>query len=498
MKFDKNAIVDGGVCRRSLSAEGAGGRGRQHGKTMVYIGGIAVNQLTRMALLLGLAGSLMAQTLSFGEITLVIPVTTPPTYVVNVILTGGSSVAGLQFDLNYDPTQLNVTIGVGSDAAAISKELSSVCLGQALPGCPTPAAYNPSTTAAANAGPGQRAIITGVGLTDTSVSTTGGPSTFSSPFTTCAPCVVGTLTVQATSATPSSQTLTLLGPYLAGTTAGALNVAATSVTLTIGPGSSDPGATGILNLANTYQVGDTYPFTGDNLPNFGNGLDINDAIQVLFAVDSVTGYSLPGACTDRFDAMDSYPQDAPTTRGGNQIIDINDAIVTLFRVDSVQGYATHPVRTSLGQNGTCTTGITANVTAKNVLPMRQPVSRPPLGGTLVLGTAEPSGNGQVRVPVYLQGGRDLPRLAFTFGLGDLQSQLQFQAASEITPTLVVDNVKGVIVAAWLGGIDVRAGQRVLLGYVVAPAGAASNLKVFGSSAAGLNDHEVVGLDVSGR
>jgi hypothetical protein len=100
--------------------------------------------------------------------------------------------------------------------------------------------------------------------------------------------------------------------------------------------------------------------------------------------------------------------------------------------------------------------------------------------------------------VYLQGGRDLPRLAFTFGLGDLQSQLQFQAASEITPTLVVDNVKGVIVAAWLGGMDVRAGQRVLLGYVIAPAGAASNLKVFVSSAAGLNDHEVVGLDVSGR
>jgi hypothetical protein len=488
MKFDKNAIVDGGVCRRSsclVSAEEAGGRERQHGKAMVYIGGIAVNQLTRMALLLGVAGGLMAQTLSFGEMTLVTPVTTPPSYVVDVILTpAGSSVAGLQFDLNY-PAALTVNIAVGSDAAAISKEVSFTTL---------PAAYNPSTTAAANVGPGQRAIITGVGLTDASVSATGGPSTFSSTN----PSVVATLTVTPAAAATAAgqQTLTLMN--LAGTTAGALSVAAVSVPLTIGAGSSDPGMTGILDLYPTYQVGDTYPFTGDNLPNFGNGLDINDAIEVLFAVDSVTGYSLPGACTDRFDAMDSYPQDAPAVRGGNQIIDINDAIVTLFRVDSVQGYATHPVRTSLAQNGTCTTGITANVTAKNVLPIRQPVSRPPLGGTLVLGTAEPSGNGQVRVPVYLQGGRDLPRLAFTFGLGDLQSQLQFQAASEITPTLVVDNVKGVIVAAWLGGMDVRAGQRVLLGYVIAPAGAASNLKVFGSSAAGLNDHEVVGLDVSGR
>lgn len=55
-----------------------------------------MTQLTRMALFLGMAGGLMAQTLSFGEITLVTPVTTPPSYVVDVILTpAGSSVAGL-------------------------------------------------------------------------------------------------------------------------------------------------------------------------------------------------------------------------------------------------------------------------------------------------------------------------------------------------------------------------------------------------------------------
>jgi len=150
----------------------------------------------------------------------------------------------------------------------------------------------------------------------------------------------------------------------------------------------------------------------------------------------------------------------------------------------------------LGENGVCTAG-TPSGTAKLAFPNRQPVSTPSIGGTIEFGTAEPSGNGQARVPVYLHAGRDLPHLAFTFGLGDMQSQLQFVGASGITPPFVIDSVRGVIVAAWFGGLDVTGGQRVLLGYVVAPAGAVSNLTVFGSSAAGLNDHELVGLGVSG-
>jgi len=449
-----------------------------------------VKQLSWMVLLLGTAMGLTAQTLSFGEITLVTPATTPPTYTVNVILTTSGTAAGAQFDLNYDPTQLTVTVGLGSSATAVSKELSTICLGQALPGCSQPAQNNPSTKATINNGPGWRAIIAGVSLADSSTGTVGagGP-------TLIADGPVATLTIQPTSTGAptgtTGQKITFLNQV--GTTAGNGQTAPSQITLAIGAGSSDPGATGVLDMYKIYQAGDTFPYTGDNLPNFGNGLDVNDAIQVLFAVDSVKGYTKPAACTDRFDAMDSFPQDTPTVRGGNQAIDVNDAIVTLFRVDSVSGYNTHPVRTSLGYNGVCPTKTTANVRTPN----RQPISSPPVQGTLVLGNAEPSANGQVRVPVYLEAGRDLARLAFTFGLGDEQSQLHFQAAPGIASPFVVDSVRGVVVAAWFGGLDVIAGQRPLLGYVVGPSGFASNLKVFGMSAAGLNDHELVGLDVSG-
>ena len=69
-----------------------------------------MKQLSWMVLLLGTAMGLTAQTLSFGEITLVTPATTPPTYTVNVILTTSGTAAGAQFDLNYDPTQLTVTV----------------------------------------------------------------------------------------------------------------------------------------------------------------------------------------------------------------------------------------------------------------------------------------------------------------------------------------------------------------------------------------------------
>jgi hypothetical protein len=51
--------------------------------------------------------------------------------------------------------------------------------------------------------------------------------------------------------------------------------------------------------------------------------------------------------------------------------------------------------------------------------------------------------------------------------------------------------------AWLEGLNVPAGQRLLLGYITGPTGYAANLKVFGVSAGGLNDGHEVGLDISG-
>ncbi|HEX3742770.1 MAG TPA: hypothetical protein VHW09_02525 [Bryobacteraceae bacterium] len=443
-------------------------------------------QFTRLSFLLGLAGSLAAQTLSFGEVTLVTPVTTPPTYTVNLVLTTAGSAyagqtAGLQFDLNYAPASLNVTLGLGAAATAASQQLNTVCLGQAIGTCTTPASFNPSTKVAQNNGPGQRAIIIGCCGT--------GQGTPTSNL--IADGVVATLTVQPT-ATPTDMTLHLPAAYLAGTTQGGTNTAATLIPLTVGAGSNDPNSTGVLDLSKIYQVGDVVPQTGDNVGQFGSALDVNDVIQVLFAVDSVPGYTKPPACTDRFDAMDSAPLDTATVRGGNGSVDVNDVVVTLFRVDSVPGYTAHPMRASLNENGTCTAR-TRTATSN----ARRPEVAPQMGGSIVLGAATPAANGQEQIPVYLEGGRDLSHLAFTFALGDSKSALHFKAAAGLAPTLTSDTIPGVVMGAWLGGIDVRAGQRVLLGYVMGPAGVASNLKVFGSSAAGLGDSELVGLSVSG-
>jgi hypothetical protein len=118
------------------------------------------------------------------------------------------------------------------------------------------------------------------------------------------------------------------------------------------------------------------------------------------------------------------------------------------------------------------------------------MARPPVEvqGTLELETVETTVS-QDRVAVYLRAaGRDLARVAVTFGLGDQRSQLRFQPAPGLTPSLVQDSQTGV---------NVGAGQRLLLGYVVGPSGSAASLKVFGVSASGLNDNRKVGLNVSG-
>ena len=418
-----------------------------------------MKQLTWMILLLGAATGLTAQTLTFGEITL----GANGAKVVDVILTSGTfanQVAGLQFDLAYDPTQLTVVVGLGSQTAAMDVNVTAL-----------PAAFNPSTTAAA-AGPGQRAIIIGC--------CTAGQTTPTSGIITDG--VVATLSVTiAANAPAASQVISLANG--AGTGAGGSNVAPVSIPL---------AASGSLDLYHTYLVGDASPLPSDTAPVFGNlKLDIQDLIQEFYAVNKVASY-IPTACSDRFDAMDVAPADTATSRGGNQKLDIQDLIAEFYRVNRVD--LTTPMRTSRG--GVCPA--TSNQTAI-ASPTRQAVVRPPVEvrGTLVLGPPVGAGTTQDRVPVYLQGGRDLARVAVTFGLGDLQSQLRFEAASDMVPTLMQDSQPGVVVAAWLEGLNVRAGQRLLLGYVVGPSGSAANLKVFNVSASGLNDNQEVGLDVSG-
>jgi hypothetical protein len=253
------------------------------------------------------------------------------------------------------------------------------------------------------------------------------------------------------------------------------------------------GANATLTAAIAYKVGDVYPYTSDTAPNFGDAtMNILDLIQELFAVNNIPGFR-PAACSDRFDAMDLYPVDAGTTRGGDGVLEIRDLIRELFRVNNLD--LDRPVRASRG--GACAFSGIAAATSLEAVSRNgglTPVRRAAVSGTLVLGEAERQGDGSERVPVYLEAGQDLTRVAVTFGLGDQQSQLRFVAAPGLQPSLVQDGQAGVVAAAWLEGVSVRAGERLLLGYVAGPAGALANVQLYGVSASRLDDNREVLLD----
>jgi hypothetical protein len=248
----------------------------------------------------------------------------------------------------------------------------------------------------------------------------------------------------------------------------------------------------------TYLVGDVAPYTSDWVPNLGDGaLNILDLIQELFAVNSVPGFR-PAACSDRFDAMDLYPADTASARGGDGVLDIRDLILELFRVNNLD--MSRPVRASMGGAlpwAACTGGSSGNsigATDVSRRPAASPRPQAAVQGELVLGRPERSSEAHERVPVYLEARQDLVRVAVTFGLGDQQSQLRFVATLETPPSLAQDSQLGVVAAAWLDGVSVRAGERLLLGYVEGPAGVTANLKVYGVSASGLDDNREVRLD----
>ena len=262
-----------------------------------------------------------------------------------------------------------------------------------------------------------------------------------------------------------------------------------------GGGSASANATDSTTIsANviTYLVGDVAPYTADTAPAFGDGiLNILDLIQELFAVNNVPGFQ-PAACSDRFDAMDLYPVDAGVTRGGDGVLDIRDLIHELFRVNNLE--LDRPVRATRG--GVCA-GAGNSISASPIEASRStgllPRPRAGVQGALVLGDPEKSSEAEERVPVYLEAGRDLVRVAVTFALGDQRSQLRFVPTAETPPSLVQYSQPGVVAVAWLEGMSVRAGERLLLGYVVGPAGATANLKVYGMSASGLDDNREVRL-----
>jgi hypothetical protein len=249
------------------------------------------------------------------------------------------------------------------------------------------------------------------------------------------------------------------------------------------------GAAATISVRYTYMVGDVAPYTSDTAPNFGDGnLTILDLIQELFAVNNVPGFR-PAPCTDRMDAMDLYPADSLTSRGGDGVLDIRDLVLELFRVNNLD--PARPVRDSLAGCPFFPSQLPlSTATPRSVEPGR--IRGPEADGALLLGSAEPFGASQERVPVYLQAKYDLTRVALTFALGDGHSPLAFVAS--VAPTLANAQQSGVAVVAWLDGISAQAGVRTLLGYLELPVGASSGLQVYGLSAVRLDDNQLVHLD----
>jgi hypothetical protein len=240
----------------------------------------------------------------------------------------------------------------------------------------------------------------------------------------------------------------------------------------------------------TYLVGDVSPYSSDTAPNFGDGvIDQADLTQVLFAVNNVPGF-LPAACSDRFDAMDIYPVDTGSTRGGDGVLDVRDLVREWLRAGNQD--LDRPVRPSRG--GAC-----ASITGAAAAQQHARFAlRPPAGANLriELGVPEFSTKVEHWFPVYLEAESDLVRVAVTFALGDQRSKLRFLATSDTPPSLAYDGRLGVVALAWLDGVSLRGGERLLLGYLLGPVGASANLQVFGVSASGSDGDRNVLLDSS--
>jgi hypothetical protein len=182
--------------------------------------------------------------------------------------------------------------------------------------------------------------------------------------------------------------------------------------------------------------------------------------------------------------MDIYPLDTATQRGGDGSLDIRDLIHEMFRAGGLD--SSRPTRAS---KGGCTSS-----SSKSEVHTAAP-TRPPLevDGDLWFGPEETVNGSQSRVPVYLEARHDLNQVALTFALGDRHSPLTFVAA-ETSPSISQSGQTGVLAEAWLAGLSLPPGGRLLLGYVEGPAASLAGLEVYGVSAVRLGDDQLVGID----
>jgi photosystem II stability/assembly factor-like uncharacterized protein len=303
----------------------------------------------------------------------------------------------------------------------------------------------------------------------------------------------GSLAVNVTTAAACAWKTENYNPVTISVSSGASGTGSGMVGLSIGPNFSSGYVTRTVVVAGwplvitqpsssslPYRVGDVAPSTADTAASFGDGaLNILDLIQVLFAVNNVPGFT-PVACSDRFDAMDLYPVDTEAGRGGDGTLNILDLIRELFRVNNLD--LDRPVRASRG--GVC-------AVSSGPVSSRRRRESAVTEGRITLGAPEAGSGIGERVAVYLEAVSDLSRVAVTLAAGDGRSKLRFEPAAGAEPTLVQDSSAGVIAAAWLDGLSVRAGGRLLLGYIEGPTGLSHGLHIYGASASRLDDETEV-------
>ena len=236
-----------------------------------------------------------------------------------------------------------------------------------------------------------------------------------------------------------------------------------------------------------YLVGDVFPMVsasgdlngdGDTVDagEFGdNQLTILDLIYALRAVTSVPGYR-PRACSDRFDAIDSFPKDTDTARGGDGILNTVDLIYTLRRVTNVD--TSRPQRTSRGL------ACPAQAPGQQAVPLAHRPSSV-LTASIEFGDAIPADDSLARVPVFLgaAGEASFAGLSMAFGMVG-GGRLRFLPAEGVpAPSLVDDELPGVLALAWLEGMRMPASRAVLLGYLEIPGAQATvSPQLYGVSA----------------
>ncbi len=268
-------------------------------------------------------------------------------------------------------------------------------------------------------------------------------------------------------------------------------ISSTSAKLATASVSLNPALNATLTVGGTYLVGDAYPYSSDTAPNFGDGLlNTLDLITALRAVTNLPGFR-PAACSDRFDAMDSYPADGssdPTILagrpGGDGLLDTRDLIVTLRRVTNID--TSRPIRSARGLSCGAATA-----------PQSRNAAATPAEGSLEFGTPVANGTGGWRIPVRLGAKVDLDLLGLSFSAGydsaSSSTQLNFVAAGK-APGLMDRNVPGKIVMAWLEGWQAKAGQVVEMGYLETPMSAES-LRIYGVSANAVSGGRAVAISL---